>query len=102
VMHCLRGDGWLMVLQLFLSDPQARFSDSIGWANAGRTGRYAIIIDHGKVTYAQIETEKGAVKVCSCLLLLMGGANWGRFPVRMLFWRICDTVTRVDGDHRVV
>ncbi|KAF4213262.1 hypothetical protein CNMCM8980_009989 [Aspergillus fumigatiaffinis] len=48
---------------LFLSDPQARFSDSIGWANAGRTGRYAIIIDHGKVTYAQIETEKGAVKV---------------------------------------
>ncbi|KAK9545807.1 Peroxiredoxin Asp f3 [Aspergillus fumigatus] len=48
---------------LFLSDPQARFSDSIGWATAGRTGRYAIIIDHGKVTYAQIETEKGVVKV---------------------------------------
>ncbi|KAF9889318.1 hypothetical protein FE257_007427 [Aspergillus nanangensis] len=48
---------------LFLSDPEARFSSSIGWANAGRTGRYAVVIDHGKVTYAQIETEKGAVKV---------------------------------------
>ncbi|KAL3476491.1 Redoxin [Aspergillus californicus] len=48
---------------LFLSDPDARFSNSIGWANAGRTGRFAIIIDHGKVTYADIETERGAVKV---------------------------------------
>ncbi|KAL4882261.1 Redoxin [Aspergillus karnatakaensis] len=48
---------------LFLSDPEARFSESIGWANAGRTGRYAIIIDHGKVTYADIETKRGAVEV---------------------------------------
>ncbi|KAJ5085015.1 hypothetical protein N7532_009786 [Penicillium argentinense] len=49
---------------LFLSDPEAKFSKSIGWADAasGRTGRYAIIIDHGKVKYADIETEKGAVK----------------------------------------
>lgn len=51
--------------QLFLSDPDAKFSKSIGWADnaSGRTGRYAMIIDHGKVSYAQIETEKGAVKV---------------------------------------
>ncbi|PWY92316.1 Redoxin [Aspergillus heteromorphus CBS 117.55] len=48
---------------LFLSDPDAKFSESIGWANAGRTGRYAIVIDHGKVTYAEIETKKGAVEV---------------------------------------
>lgn len=48
---------------LFLTDPEARFSSSLGWANAGRTGRYAIIIDHGKVTYADIETKKGAVEV---------------------------------------
>ncbi|KAL4747063.1 Redoxin, partial [Aspergillus terricola var. indicus] len=48
---------------LFLSDPDAKFSDSIGWASGGRTGRYAIIIDHGKVTYADIETKKGAVEV---------------------------------------
>ncbi|OQD75717.1 hypothetical protein PENDEC_c006G03157 [Penicillium decumbens] len=49
---------------LFLSDPDAKFSQSIGWADkaSGRTGRYAIVIDHGKVSYAQIETEKGAVK----------------------------------------
>ncbi|KAJ6008561.1 hypothetical protein N7522_003577 [Penicillium canescens] len=49
---------------LFLSDPDAKFSKSIGWADeaSGRTGRYAIVIDHGKVSYAQIETERGAVK----------------------------------------
>ncbi|KAJ5305658.1 hypothetical protein PENANT_c041G04295 [Penicillium antarcticum] len=49
---------------LFLSDPDAKFSKSIGWADeaSGRTGRYAIVIDHGKVGYAQIETERGAVK----------------------------------------
>ncbi|KAL4892029.1 FMN-linked oxidoreductase [Aspergillus ambiguus] len=50
---------------LFLSDPEARFSNSLGWANGGRTGRYAVVIDHGKVTYAQIETKKGAVEVGS-------------------------------------
>lgn len=51
--------------QLFLSDPDAKFSKSIGWSdpNSGRTGRYAIVIDHGKVKYAQVETEKGVVKV---------------------------------------
>lgn len=55
----------LIQLQLFLSDPDAKFSKSIGWADnaSGRTGRYAMVIDHGKVSYAQIETEKGAVKV---------------------------------------
>ncbi|KAJ5772451.1 Allergen [Penicillium odoratum] len=49
---------------LFLSDPDSKFSKSIGWADAasGRTGRYAIVIDHGKISYAQIETERGAVK----------------------------------------
>ncbi|KAJ5092660.1 hypothetical protein NUU61_007530 [Penicillium alfredii] len=52
---------------LFLSDPDAKFSKGIGWADeaSGRTGRYAVIIDHGKVSYAQIETEKGAVKKSS-------------------------------------
>lgn len=49
---------------LFLSDPDAKFSKSIGWADAasGRTKRFAIAIDHGKVVYANIETEKGVVK----------------------------------------
>jgi alkyl hydroperoxide reductase 1 len=55
---------------LFLSDPEARFSSSLGWANGGRTGRYAVVIDHGKVTYAQIETKKGAVEVSSAETVL--------------------------------
>ncbi|RJE27434.1 peroxisomal membrane protein [Aspergillus sclerotialis] len=52
---------------LFLSDPDSKFSKSMGWAdpNSGRTGRYAIVIDHGKIKYAQIETEKGVVKLSS-------------------------------------
>ncbi|CRG86011.1 Putative peroxiredoxin pmp20 [Talaromyces islandicus] len=50
---------------LFLSDPDAKFSKSIDWADAasGRTGRYALVIDHGKVTYADLETERGSLKV---------------------------------------
>ncbi|KAJ5724277.1 hypothetical protein N7488_002312 [Penicillium malachiteum] len=49
---------------LFLSDPDAKFSQSIGWADSasGRTGRYAIVIDHGKIGYAKIETKKGVVE----------------------------------------
>ncbi|OJJ45096.1 hypothetical protein ASPZODRAFT_134523 [Penicilliopsis zonata CBS 506.65] len=48
---------------LFLSDPDAQFSKRIGWADAstGRTGRYALVIDHGKVSYAQIDTQRGVV-----------------------------------------
>ncbi|KAL2007544.1 hypothetical protein VTN00DRAFT_8982 [Thermoascus crustaceus] len=49
---------------LFLSDPNAKFSESIGWTDAeGRTGRYAIVIDHGKVIYAQREREKNVLEV---------------------------------------
>ncbi|EER36795.1 conserved hypothetical protein [Histoplasma capsulatum var. duboisii H88] len=40
---------------LFLSDPDAAFSKSIGWTMGERTARYALIIDHGKVTYAEKE-----------------------------------------------
>jgi len=41
--------------QLFLSDPGTKFSQSIGWTTGERTARYAIIIDHGKVVYAEKE-----------------------------------------------
>ena len=52
-------------LQLFLSDPEAKFSKSIGWADPeGRTRRYAFILDHGKVTYAALEREKNSLEVC--------------------------------------
>ncbi|KAH8692608.1 putative allergen [Talaromyces proteolyticus] len=49
---------------LFLSDPDAKFSKTIDWADdaSGRTKRYALVIDHGKVTYADIETERGSLQ----------------------------------------
>ncbi|KAL3472330.1 Redoxin [Aspergillus californicus] len=51
---------------LFLSDPEARFSKSIGWADEeGRTKRFAIIIDHGKVTYAALEPAKNHLEFSS-------------------------------------
>lgn len=60
---------WL--LQLFLSDPGAKFSASIGWTDdEGRTGRYAIVIDHGKVIYAQREREKNILEVSSAEAVL--------------------------------
>jgi alkyl hydroperoxide reductase 1 len=57
--------------QLFLSDPAARFSKSIDWVDAeGRTGRYAIIIDHGKVTYAKREREKNVLEISDAQTIL--------------------------------
>ncbi|KAJ5825263.1 hypothetical protein N7474_002401 [Penicillium riverlandense] len=51
---------------LFLSDPNAKFSKSIGWADEeGRTYRYAIVLDHGKVTYAAKEKSKNVLEVSS-------------------------------------
>ncbi|KAJ5166161.1 Peroxiredoxin Pen c 3 [Penicillium canariense] len=51
---------------LFLSDPEAKFSKSIGWADdEGRTYRYAVILDHGKVTYAAKERAKNVLEVTS-------------------------------------
>jgi alkyl hydroperoxide reductase 1 len=41
--------------QLFLSDPETKFSKYIGWTMGERTARYAMIIDHGKVVYAEKE-----------------------------------------------
>ncbi|OAP61429.1 hypothetical protein AYL99_03632 [Fonsecaea erecta] len=40
---------------LFLSDPETKFSKSIGWNLGERTARYAMIIDHGKIVYAEKE-----------------------------------------------
>lgn len=47
--------------QLFMSDGGAEFSRSIGWASGDRTGRYAIVIDHGKVIYAEADTQRGSI-----------------------------------------
>jgi len=45
----------LTIKQLFLSDIEANFSKSIGWTLGERTARYALIIDHGTVVYAEKE-----------------------------------------------
>ncbi|MCJ1445242.1 MAG: hypothetical protein MMC23_005747 [Stictis urceolatum] len=49
---------------LFMSDPGAEFSRSIGWTAMGeRTGRYALIIEDGKIVYAEKEESPGEVSV---------------------------------------
>jgi len=40
---------------LFLSDPETKFSKQLGWTMGERTARYAIVIDNGKITYAEKE-----------------------------------------------
>ncbi|KAL2023584.1 hypothetical protein VTK56DRAFT_2192 [Thermocarpiscus australiensis] len=46
---------------LFMSDTNTAFSKSIGWTIGERTGRYAIVVDHGKVVYAEADTVKGSI-----------------------------------------
>lgn len=48
-----------------MSDTKTFFSKNYGWA-AGmgdRNGRWAMIVDHGKVTYAEKEDKPGSVTV---------------------------------------
>ncbi|KAG9247458.1 peroxiredoxin [Calycina marina] len=40
---------------LFLTDADTAFSNLLGWTAGGRTARYALIIDHGKIIYAEKE-----------------------------------------------
>ncbi|RDW80129.1 peroxiredoxin-2D [Coleophoma crateriformis] len=40
---------------LFLCDPEASLSKKFGWTIGERTSRYALVIDHGKITYAAVE-----------------------------------------------
>ena len=47
-----------------MTDPETKFSQSIGWTLGERTGRYALVIDHGKVTYAEKEEKGSDVSVC--------------------------------------
>lgn len=60
---------------LFLSDPDCKFSKSIGWdmgVSPNRTARYAMVIDQGKMAYAEKEpgrdvTVSGALAVLAKL-----------------------------------
>lgn len=47
--------------QIFATDAETKFSQQIGWTMGERTGRYALIVDHGKVTYAE-QAAKGGVE----------------------------------------
>ncbi|KAK1758647.1 putative peroxiredoxin pmp20 [Echria macrotheca] len=47
---------------LFMTDTDLAFSKSIGWVQGERTQRYAIIVDHGKVVYADRETVRGSLE----------------------------------------
>jgi alkyl hydroperoxide reductase 1 len=46
---------WLILRQLFLSDPGTAFSKKLDWTLGERTARYALVIDHGKIVYAEKE-----------------------------------------------
>merc|ERR1712000_570380 len=48
---------------VFACDPEIQFSKSIGWFAGERTARYAIVVDHGKVTYAAKEEAKGSIEL---------------------------------------
>jgi alkyl hydroperoxide reductase 1 len=49
-------------IQIFASDVELKFSKSIGWTLGERTARYAIVVDHGKVTFAAKEAGPGSIE----------------------------------------
>jgi alkyl hydroperoxide reductase 1 len=58
---------------LFFNDPETKFSKSIGWNMGERTARYAMIIDKGKIVYA--EKEPGREVTVSLLFYLGFGIH---------------------------
>ncbi|KAK6497023.1 hypothetical protein TWF481_002003 [Arthrobotrys musiformis] len=48
---------------VFASDAEAKFSKLLGWTLGERTARYALIIDDGKIVYAESEQKPGEVTV---------------------------------------
>ncbi|KAI1322387.1 peroxisomal matrix protein [Xylariaceae sp. FL0255] len=43
---------------IFVSDTDTNFSKKLGWLKGERTARYALVIDHGKITYAEKEPAR--------------------------------------------
>lgn len=61
----------------FMSDLETKLAAKIGWTAPGdRNGRWAAIVENGKVVYAEVETELQAVTVSGgeycCFSLWMG------------------------------
>jgi len=44
-----------------MSDAGLAFSKSIGWINGDRTLRYVVVVDHGKVVYADVDDVRGSI-----------------------------------------
>ncbi|KAK6340000.1 hypothetical protein TWF730_001776 [Orbilia blumenaviensis] len=55
---------------IFASDGEAKFSKRLGWTLGERTARYALIIDNGKIVYAENEEKPGEVTVSSAEAVL--------------------------------
>ncbi|KAB8294941.1 hypothetical protein EYC80_006895 [Monilinia laxa] len=71
---------------LFLSDSDLSFSKLFGWTAGERTGRYALIIDNGKIVYAEIEpgrevTVSGADAVLSKLHIYVMVWVWTKIDI---------------------
>jgi alkyl hydroperoxide reductase 1 len=45
-------------MKLFMSDEGVPFSSSLGWTNGTKPLRYIIIVDHGKIVYADKDVPK--------------------------------------------
>lgn len=88
---------------LFLEDPEAKFSKSIGWTMGPRTARYAIVIDKGTVIYAG-KDEKGQLDVNFMARRdeekLLTGID--RFPLRRLCWPSCKAEVLETQSHKEI
>lgn len=56
--------------KLFLADTETKFSLQIGWmmGDTGRNARWAMVVDDGKVVYAERETKPGEIGVRTLFL----------------------------------
>lgn len=80
---------------LFLSDPGAKFSQSIGWNNGVYAARYAILLNKGEVVYAG-KDDRGHFEVSHEMLRDRNRANHAiRILQQILFSRNCDQFFKI-------
>lgn len=82
------------IVQLFLTDNATAFSQKIGWTNGERTGRYAIVIDHGKVVYAENEPGGDVTVIPQEEMWIRPVLTMNRFPVPRLCLRNFECLER--------
>jgi len=88
------------LFQLFMADTESKFSEKIGWVipeSGGRAARYAIVIDHGKVVYAEKEAGR-EIKVGRPMCESDGSCLHNRrLPAQRLSFRRFDGTGRRHG-----